>query len=120
MISKASAVVLTTVPFGYGNLRNLEAAKEALKKGIRTFVLEEVPIEQRDFTKGKAKKHLKELKGKGAIFVKNQNELLSLLDVSKDKVKTRKELSTKILGHLKPETNSNEGDEVVVSKPNDN
>ncbi len=120
MISRASAVVLTTVPFGDGNLRNLEAAKEALGRGIRTFVMEEVPIEQRDFTKGKAEKHLRELKGKGAIFVENQNELLSLLDVSKDKVKTTRELSTKILGHLKPETNSKEGDGVVVSKPTDN
>ena len=87
---------------------------------IRTFVVEEVPIEQRDFTKGEARKQLKELKNKGAICVKNQNELLSLLDVSKAKVKSSKEFSTKILGHLKPDTNSNEGDKVVVSKPTDN
>lgn len=112
MISKAGAVVLTAVPFGYGNLRNLEAAKVALEKGIPTFVIEEVPIERRDFTKGKAKKHLMELKSKGAIFVRNQNELLSLLDISEDKLKTTKEPSTKIPGHLKPETNSHEGDEV--------
>lgn len=112
MISKASAVVLTAVPFGYGNLRNLEAAKEALERGIPTFVVEEVPVEQRDFTKGKAKKHLMELKSKGAIFVRNQNELLSLLDISEDKLKMTNELSTKIPSHLKPETNSYEGDEV--------
>ena len=106
MMSKANAVVLTAVPFGFGNLRNLEAAKVALERGIPTFVIEEVPVEQRDFTKGKAKKHLMELKSKGAIFVKNQNELLSLLNVSEDKLKITKELSTKIPGHLKPETNS--------------
>lgn len=110
MINKASAVVMTAVPFGYANLRNLEAAKEALERGIPTFVIEEVPIEQRDFTKGKAKKHLTELKSKGAIFVKNQNELLSLLDISEDKLNRMKELSTKISGHLKPEINSSEGD----------
>ncbi len=112
MISKTSAVVLTAVPFGYGNLRNLEAAKEAVERGIPTFVIEEVPIQQRDFTKGKAKKHLMELKSKGAIFVMNQNEFLSLLDISQDKLKMTKELSTKIPGHVKPETNSYEGDEV--------
>jgi hypothetical protein len=50
------------------------------------------------------------LKSKGAIFVRDQNELLSLLDISEDKLKMTKELSTKILGHLKPETNSYEGD----------
>jgi len=109
MISKASAVVLTAFCVGYGNLRNLEAAEVALEKGIPIFILEDKPIEQRDFTKGKAKKHLMELKSKGAIFVRDQNELLSLLDILEDKLKITNELSTKVLGHLKPETNSYEG-----------
>ena len=119
MISRANAVVLTTVPFGDGNLRNLEAAKEALERGIRTFVMEEVPIEQRDFTKGRAKKHLRKLEDKGATFVESQNKLLSLLNIPKDRLKTRKELSTRILDHLRPETDSNKDDEVVISKPTD-
>ena len=55
MIKKASIVVLTSVPFGLGNMQNLEAAKEALKIGIPTYILNEVPIEIRDFTHGKAK-----------------------------------------------------------------
>jgi len=109
MISKANAVVLTATPFGYGNLRNLEAAKVALERGIPTFVIEEIPIEQRDFTKGRAKKHLMELKSKGAIFVRSQSELLSLLDISEDKLKMTEEFSSKISGHLKPETDSYEG-----------
>lgn len=116
MISKASAVVLTEVPFGYGNLRNLEAAKEALEKKIPTYVIEQAPVEQRDFTKGNATKHLMELKSKGAIFVNNQNELLSLLSISEDKFKTKKELSTEILGHSKPEKSSYGGDEVDAVK----
>ena len=109
MISKANAVVLTGVPFGYGNLPNIEAAKEALERGIPTFIIEGASIEQRDFTEGKAKKRLMELKIKGAIFVSNQDELLSLLDISEDKLKTTKELLTKIPGHSKPETKSYEG-----------
>lgn len=116
MISKANAVVLTAIPFGYGNLRNLEAAKESLEKRIPTYVIEQGPIEQRDFTKGNAMKHLMELKSKGAIFVNNQNELLSILDVSEDKLKITNELSTKIHGHLKPEINSYEGDDADGSK----
>ena len=104
MISKASTVVLTSVPFGYGNLQNLEATRGALERGIPTFVIEEVPIERRDFTQGKAKALLTELKSKGAVFVKNQNELLSLLNVSEEKLKLAKEEETaKILDHLKPE-----------------
>jgi iron complex transport system ATP-binding protein len=103
MISKASTVVLTSVPFGYGNLQNLEAASEALERGIPTYVIEEVPVERRDFTKGKAKTLLTELKSKGAVFVKNQNELLSLLNISEEKLKIAKEEKARIFDHLKPE-----------------
>ena len=103
MIGKASIVVLTSVPFGYGNIKNLEAAKEALSVEIPTFVIEEVPIESRDFTQGKAKTLLLELKSKGAVFVGNQKELLSLLNVNEEKFKMPKEPSPEILGHLKLE-----------------
>lgn len=85
MIRRANVVVVTSVPFGYGNLRNLEAAKEALEIGIPTFVIDEVPIKQRDFTKGEAERLLSELKNKGAEFIRNQNELLSLLEKLKEK-----------------------------------
>jgi iron complex transport system ATP-binding protein len=103
MISKASKVVLTSVPFGYGNLQNLEAAHEALARGIPTFVIEEVPIEKRDFTKGKAKALFMELQSKGAVFVTNQTELLLQLNVSEEKLKTTKEDTARFLDHLKPE-----------------
>jgi iron complex transport system ATP-binding protein len=103
MISEASTVVLTSVPFGDGNLQNLEAALTALKIGIPTFVIEEVPVERRDFTGGKAKALLDELKRKGAEFVKDQNELLSLLNVSVEKLKTAKKERDRLLNHLKPD-----------------
>jgi hypothetical protein len=103
MISKASKVVLTSVPFGYGNLQNLEAAHEALARGIPTFVIEEVPIEKRDFTKGKAKALFMELQSKGAVFVTNQTELLPQLNVSEEKLKTAREDTARFLDHLKPE-----------------
>ena len=54
MIFRSAIVVVTSVPFGYGNLSNLETALEAAKRGIRTYVLDEVPLESRDFTAGKA------------------------------------------------------------------
>jgi iron complex transport system ATP-binding protein len=103
MISEASTVVLTSVPFGGGNLQNLEAALAAVKRGIPTFVIEQVPIERRDFTGGKAKALLSELKSKGAEFIKNQNELLSLLNVSVEKLKIAKKERDRLLDHLKPE-----------------
>jgi iron complex transport system ATP-binding protein len=102
MINKARMVVLTSVPFGYGNFQNLEAAKEALEREIPVFVIDEVPIESRDFTQGKAKALFMELKSKGAVFVKDQNELLSLLNVSEEKLKMAKVETAKFLNHLKP------------------
>ena len=101
MIRNADAVILTSVPFGYCNLRNLEAAMEALERGIPTFVIEEIPIERRDFTRGKAEKQLRELKSRGAILVRNQDEILSLLNISEDRLKVVKESAVKIPGHLK-------------------
>ena len=103
MISEASLVVLTSVPFGFGNLQNLEAAIAAVEQGIPTFVIDEVPIEKRDFTKGKAKALLEELRSKCAEFIKDQNELLSILNVSVENLKIAKEERDKILAHLKPE-----------------
>jgi hypothetical protein len=46
---------------------------------------------------------LAELKRKGAEFVKDQNELLSLLNVSVEKLKIAKKERGRILDHLKPE-----------------
>jgi iron complex transport system ATP-binding protein len=101
MLFKASILVLTSVPFGSGNLQNLEAAKEALKLGIPTYVLDEVPIEIRDFTGGKAKALFSELKKMGAVFVKDQNELLHLLNVSEEKAKIAVAESALVVDHLK-------------------
>jgi iron complex transport system ATP-binding protein len=103
MISEASTVVLTSVPFGDGNLQNLEAALVAVKMGIPTFVVEELPNERRDFTGGKATALLMELKSKGAEFVTDQTELLSRLNVSVEKLKIAKKERDRILDHLKPE-----------------
>jgi iron complex transport system ATP-binding protein len=101
MISKARIVVLTSVPFGYGNLRNLDAALEAVKRGIPTYVVDEVPIESRDFTDGKATALLAQLKEAGAVFVNHQSELPSMLNISNDEALCKAEQEP-VLGHLKP------------------
>jgi iron complex transport system ATP-binding protein len=102
MIDKASMVILTSVPFGHGNLQNLVTAKEAAKHGVPTYVIDEVPIESRDFTGGKAKELLTDLRNNGAIFVKNQTELLSILRIPEEKLRVAKEDQTKIIdSHLK-------------------
>ncbi len=107
MISKASAVVLASVPFGYGNLQNLKTAREALSMNIPVYVIDELPIERRDFTNGKAKELFEDMKKNGAKFVKDQNELLALLNVSDEKLKTIQKNDIKYEAHLKPNTRSN-------------
>ncbi len=108
MIHKASMVVLTSVPFGYGNFQNLTAAEEAVSQEVPTFVIEEVPIQSRDFTDGKAAKLFLKLKKMGAVPVKNQTELLDLLHVSAEKLNVAKNNTARLLGHLKPEEKSQE------------
>ncbi|MCW4019036.1 MAG: heme ABC transporter ATP-binding protein [Candidatus Bathyarchaeota archaeon] len=109
MICQSNVIVVTSVPFGQGNLQNLEAAKEALKRGIPTYILDEVPIEIRDFTGGKAKTLLSELEKLGAVFVRSQAELLHLLNVSEEKAKLGSE-SALVADHLKSNATSKEND----------
>jgi cobalamin transport system ATP-binding protein len=101
MISKAAIIVITSVPFGFGNLPNLEAAFEAVKRGIRTYVIDEVPIEVRDFTGGKATALQSELKKNGAIFVKHPSELPTLVNATHDLMKLRENEKIEIPGHMK-------------------
>ena len=84
MIDGAKVIVVSNVPFGYGNLKNLEAAKAALERGKTTVIVEETPIQQRDFTNGKAQGLFKELKSKGAITVESCKEALSIIKALKN------------------------------------
>jgi len=79
MIDEASAIIIGNVPFGYGNLKNLEAAKVALERGKMIIIVEETSVHRRDFTNGRAQNLLRELKSKGAIAVESCREALSKL-----------------------------------------
>lgn len=116
MIKKANAVVLTSVPFGQGNIQNLEVVKEALKIGIPAFIIDEVPIEIRDFTHGKAKALLIELRELGAIFVHNQTELLSTLKISEENAKNNTVAKLTAAQHLKPEKSKKHTVDDEISK----
>ncbi|MEM4311192.1 MAG: ABC transporter ATP-binding protein [Nitrososphaerales archaeon] len=75
-IEKADFVVMTSIPFGKGNLLNLDSALEALKMGKKLLVIDNPPIEERDFTGGEAKRKYYELKARGALFLKSYEECL--------------------------------------------
>jgi iron complex transport system ATP-binding protein len=101
LISRAAIIVITSVPFGYGNLSNLEAALEAVKRGTRTYVIDEVPITKRDFTDGKAEALMGELRANGAIFIKHPSELPTLVNATHDLIELRKCGNVVLPGHTK-------------------
>ncbi len=85
LIDQADTVILTNIPFGYGNLKNMEAASIA-SKSKPLLLIEDDPIEQRDFTDGKAKKRYIDLKNNGAIVVRNPDEVLSIIEKQGEKI----------------------------------
>lgn len=75
---KADAVVLTTVPFGTGNLANLDLLEAAQARGKPVFIME--GIETRDFTPAReAAPRVQALIVRGATLWHDVAELLALL-----------------------------------------
>jgi iron complex transport system ATP-binding protein len=72
----ADVIVVSDVPFGWGNLSNLEAVMGFA--GAKPVVLVEGK-ESRDFTGGKATEMLEKLKAKGAIVVSGVDEAVEAL-----------------------------------------
>ncbi len=78
MAAKADVLVLTPIPFGSGNLANLELLDEALTAGKPVFIAS--GIENRDFTLARnAEKSILLLLSRGAKLYRDVAELLTLL-----------------------------------------
>jgi iron complex transport system ATP-binding protein len=54
LMTAASLLLICDAPFGPGNEENLRLATRALDQGVPGILLEQVPIEERDFTEGRA------------------------------------------------------------------
>jgi len=81
MIAASDLVILSNMPFGKGNIRNLEAVVEALGKGKRILMIG-VDLEKRDFTNGVATNYLMQLKERGATVVQSEEEALSKVEAT--------------------------------------
>ncbi|MEM0344040.1 MAG: heme ABC transporter ATP-binding protein [Thermoplasmata archaeon] len=79
MISDSSAVVVSPFPVGPGNIRNLEAAKEAVAAGKCVLILSPDPGKEIDFVGGRADEIVRGLISSGAIPVKDIGQLLDEL-----------------------------------------
>jgi iron complex transport system ATP-binding protein len=79
LVRAADLVLVTDVQFGPGNLRNLEAAMQALEWDKRVLLLSPHSIESRDFTGGEASALYHELVERGAEEFKDPGSLFSAL-----------------------------------------
>lgn len=79
MIDSSDLVIISPVPFGYGNISNLKAFEYAVNIGKPTIMIDGPPIESRDFTNGKATYLWNELSKKSTVL--KSGEIESLLDV---------------------------------------
>ncbi|MEW6622530.1 MAG: ABC transporter ATP-binding protein [Bacillota bacterium] len=80
LMERSHCIILTSIPFGMGNLVNLELSLEALKQGKHLLVISNGDFDQRDFTKGKAGAILEEIKKNGGKIMINPQEVFSFLD----------------------------------------
>lgn len=79
LVTDANAVVIADVPFGHGNLRNLQLALWAQAQGIPIYALATRPIEQRDFTDGDATRLWHQLLAYGMHTAASATDILSRL-----------------------------------------
>jgi iron complex transport system ATP-binding protein len=81
-IRSADVVVLTDVPIGHGNVRNVEAVREAALSGKKVILLKPDMIKDRDFTDGRASKLVEEMLRDGAGSASGADDLLAMLESS--------------------------------------
>jgi len=78
LMRRAAVVVVCDAPYGPGNVGNLRAALQSAAEGARMYLLEQVPVEERDFTEGEATRlwlAVREL----APVVRSYDELLAVV-----------------------------------------
>lgn len=74
MIDKVDVVIISSLPFGKGNLKNLKALEYAREKGKFIIMIDDPPIEDRDFTDGEATLLWNRLKEKGIVLKNDEIE----------------------------------------------
>jgi len=80
MAREADVVVVTGIPLGAGNLRNLQAAVRARGVGRRVVLIDDPPIAGRDFTDGEATALQRQVVNAGAELCGTEAEALALLE----------------------------------------
>ena len=76
-VREADVVILSRVPIGIGNLKNMAAAQTALEAGARVIVFK--GFDGMDYTDGEATEIFNRLEGRGAIVAKDETEALNIV-----------------------------------------
>jgi iron complex transport system ATP-binding protein len=77
----AEVVIVTGLPFGRGNLRNLEAAIRARGVGRRVLLVDDPPIAGRDFAEGEAIRLQRQIVNAGAELCQDAAEALAAVEM---------------------------------------
>jgi iron complex transport system ATP-binding protein len=80
MMNKAAFIILAGVPFGTGNLLNLECVLAEAERGGRVIVVDNPAITSRDYTGGEAARIYKRLLEAGAHRVNNEWEAVRMIE----------------------------------------
>ena len=78
LLKEADLVILSCIPVGPGNLKNLQAAVEAARAGKPLVVCDFTPMAERDFTGGSAVAIRRDLQANGASSAATKDELRAL------------------------------------------
>ena len=76
MIDDSEVVIVLPFPVGPGNFKNLEAAKYAIERGKRVFVVRGTEGVAADFVDGRAESFINGLASSGAVMVRNLDQVL--------------------------------------------
>jgi iron complex transport system ATP-binding protein len=68
LLRGADVLVVCDAPFGPGNVTNLRLALEAARSGVLTYLVEQIPIGERDFTGGEATELWSALRGVATVL----------------------------------------------------
>jgi iron complex transport system ATP-binding protein len=77
LMRRAAVVVVCDAPYGPGNVGNLVAAALVAEEGARVCLLEQVPVEERDFTGGEGARLWRALRERAAV-ARSYEELLAV------------------------------------------
>ncbi|MDI3540851.1 MAG: cobalamin transport system ATP-binding protein [Thermosediminibacterales bacterium] len=75
LMKSADLVVLGNIPFGYGNIANLEGLLMVMDCGKKAYIIKGDPVTARDYTGGRGQQIYEGILKKGAILVNDYTEL---------------------------------------------